>query len=69
MDNQLGEIERKINKSISEEWDTIDKSISSSQHTRNRTIVKEIIETCRDFKESVKTEFMEMKDKEDWEWR
>jgi hypothetical protein len=29
MDNQLGDIERKINKSITEEWDKIDKSITT----------------------------------------
>ena len=52
-DQQLGEIERKINKSITEEWDTIDKSITSAQHNRNRSIVKEIIDTCSDFKKDL----------------
>ena len=65
MDNQLGEIERKVNKAITEEWDIIDKETSSSQHTRNRGIVKEIIETCLQFKQELKEEFKELREQYD----
>jgi len=36
MEQQLGEKERFINRSISDEWEKIEKNVTTSQHNRNR---------------------------------
>ena len=61
-DQKLAEEERQITKKISEEWNGIDKNMMDSQYTRNRGIVKEIIETTLDFRKSLKNKMDEMRD-------
>ena len=58
-DNQLADIERKINKSITEEWDKIDNEIRTAyaQHSRNIQIVKEVIDTCNEFRKDLDQTF------------
>jgi hypothetical protein len=38
-----------------EEWAEIDKNLLKSQYSRNRGIVKEIVETTLDFRKTLKT--------------
>ena len=64
-DNQLAEKERYITKNITQEWEDIDKNMTNSQYARNRGIVKEIIETCQQFRSSLKEKQNDMKNEFD----
>lgn len=61
-DNKLQDQERTINKKITEEWNGIDTKMNVSQYTRNRGIVKEIIETTLEFKKALKTKMDDMRE-------
>lgn len=62
-DAELAGKEREILKAISGEWEGIEKSMLESQYTRNRGIVKEIIETCLDFRKTLKTTMDDLREK------
>ena len=61
MDNFIGGKEGEITKSISKENETREKMIKDNQHSRNRSIVKEIISTCETFRNEIKEDFAELK--------
>jgi len=61
-DNQLADRERTINKKINEEWLGIEKQMLNAQYTRNRGIVKEIIETTLEFRKSLKGKMDELRE-------
>ena len=42
-------------------------TLKNNQHSRNRAIVKEIIETCAEFRNTIKTVFDKMRDEYDQE--
>jgi len=53
MEIEIGKCEKDINKRTKDEWKSIEDRIESNQHSRNRAIVKEIIETCADFRNTL----------------
>ena len=61
-DQQLGEKERYITKNIAAEWEGVEKSMLTMQYSRNRGIVKEVIETCLEFRKSLKTKMDDMRE-------
>ena len=61
-DNQLQDKERYITKNISNEWEEIEKSMTNNQYSRNRGIVKEIIDTCLEFRKSLETKMNDMRE-------
>ena len=65
MDNRLQNCEKVIRSAITKEWATIETSLSTNQHARNRSIVKEMIETCQDFRKNLKEIFDRMRDEFD----
>ena len=53
MEAQIMACEKDIKRRIKTEWESIEKRIVDNQHSRNRSIVKEIIETCADFRNTL----------------
>jgi DNA-directed RNA polymerase subunit L len=60
MENLISKCEKDITNRIKKEWTDIEKGILDNQHSRNRAIVKEIIETCIDFRNTLREEFEKM---------
>lgn len=58
-------MENDINKAIKTEWEDLASKMVLDQGKRNRSIVKEIIDTCTMFREEITKEFAEMKQEED----
>ena len=65
MENNITKCEKDINKRVKDEWVAIEKRITDNQHTRNRAIVKEIIETCADFRNMLHDQFERMREEYD----
>ena len=62
MEIAINKAGKDINASIKQHWDAIEKNITNGQHKRNRKIVKEIIETTQDFRNSLKDQFERMRE-------
>ena len=65
MDNKISGAEKFIRGAINKDWTTIETRITEDQHHRNRAIVKEIIETCQEFRNVLKEQFDKMRDEYD----
>ena len=65
IETKIGKMENDINKAIKTEWEDLANKMVLDQHKRNRSIVKEIIDTCTTFREEITKEFAEMKQEED----
>ena len=65
MEQQLNTKEKSITKGIEDEWKSIESNVSRGQHNRNRSIVKEVIETTQDFRNGLKDQFDNMREEYD----
>ena len=65
MDNRIAQADKQIVLAVKKEWEIIIKRVTSDQHKRNRTIVKEVIETCHEFRQTLKSTFDTMRDEYD----
>ena len=65
MDQKINKQDKEITRRIKEEWSGIETKLKQGAHSRNRSIVKEIIETCTDFREKIKEQFEKMKEEID----
>lgn len=65
IENKIQKMETDIIKAIQTEWKELEHKMTLDQHKRNRSIVKEIIDTCTMFREEITKEFAEMKQEED----
>lgn len=54
-----------INKGINEETKKIESDIEKHQKKRNRGIIKDIITTCADYRNTITNEFSTLRDEED----
>lgn len=62
VDKKINEKESIINKGITEEMKQIQERIEKNQKKRNRGIIKDIIETCNDYRNTIDTEFNNMRE-------
>ena len=62
METKVAEKEQVINKAIAMLQDTTEQKLQKGQHSRNRSIVKEIIATCENFRNEIKEDFSAMKE-------
>ena len=53
-------MEKDINKRVKEEWTAIENRIKVNQHSRNRAIVTEVMETCHNFTIGIEQLFDQM---------
>lgn len=51
-----------INKAVATLQDETEKKLLKGQHSRNRSIVKEIIATCENFRNEIKDDFGALKE-------
>jgi hypothetical protein len=65
MENAIQTIEKDIRTRTNSEWKEIEDKFLLNQHNRNRTIVKEVIDTCKDFRDSIQDNFERMRDELD----
>ena len=65
MELKLNEKEKFVTRGIEDEWKNIESNVSTAQHNRNRSIVKEVIETCQDFRNGLKDKFDNMREEYD----
>ena len=65
MDSGINKLETEITKAIQSEWQEILKNMQEKQHKRNRSIVKEIIDTCEMFRKDIKDKFTELREGEE----
>ena len=62
MENAISKNEKDITRKIKEDIESNLDKISLNQHTRNRNIIKEIIETSQSFKDAIKNNFDKMRE-------
>lgn len=62
MESKIQEKEQVINKAILTLQDQTETKLQKGQHSRNRSIVKEIIATCENFRNEIKEDFSAMKE-------
>jgi hypothetical protein len=62
METKINQGEKVITQAIKKEWEAIEERVVKNQHQRNRSIVKEIIETAQDFKANLKDQFDRMRE-------
>ena len=65
MEGKIQKMEGDILRAIQGEWKETVESMLLKQHKRNRSIVKAIIDTCSDFRTSIKDEFITLRGEED----
>mmetsp|Transcript_17135 Transcript_17135/g.26493 ORF Transcript_17135/g.26493 Transcript_17135/m.26493 type:complete len:172 (+) Transcript_17135:1124-1639(+) len=65
MEAEIGKKETIINKSILGEQEQTERRLADHQHSRNRGIVKEIVDTCESFKKDIKEEFTLLRGEDD----
>ena len=65
METKVAEKEQLINKAIANLQEDTLKKLLSGQHSRNRSIVKEIIATCENFRNEIKEDFSVLKEQDD----
>lgn len=68
METKITAAEKTIVTAVKREWEGIINKVTTEQHKRNRTIVKEIIETCHEFRQNLKSTFDTMRDELDVDW-
>lgn len=65
MDAGINKLETEIGKAIANEWNEILSGMLLKQHKRNRSIIKEIIDTCETFRKEIKDKFTDLKGEEE----
>jgi protein involved in sex pheromone biosynthesis len=65
MESAIQAIEKDIRSRTLAEWKEIEEKFLLNQHNRNRNIVKEVIETSKDFRDSIQDNFERMRDELD----
>lgn len=65
MDSEINNIESSIKKALEGELADTEKDIIRNEHKRNRDIVREILSTCKNFREEIKEEFNVMRGEEE----
>lgn len=61
LNKKVQETDSGISNAIKNEWEAKKKSIEDGQHSRNRMIVKEIVDTCRTFLSEIEDEVAQLK--------
>lgn len=62
METKVAEKEQLINRAILALQEQTEKNLTQGQHSRNRSIVKEIIATCENFRQEIKEDFSALKE-------
>ena len=65
METRIQKMETDIIRSIQNEWKDYLADLILKQKQRNRSIIKEIIKTCKQFRDSIELEFQTLKGEED----
>ena len=60
MESEITKVEKDIQKKIREEWTKIQNHTKTSQHSRNRQIVTEVMDTCTNFTLGIEQLFDQM---------